>query len=156
VNAVLKDGTPDLQWSGEAYFGGFLYGNDRIIEPTFRPGDVESYQGTLSGPVPIPDTVFFLSGRAFHVGTAAVALEEVAGEIAQGHVKGGIGVTDVGGRRVHDDRWNVIVFQRRGCFSTTSCNKHEHAGKPLHRDPPLVVSRTVRHDATIVRRGGHP
>ncbi|MGH2571620.1 MAG: TonB-dependent receptor plug domain-containing protein, partial [bacterium] len=65
VNAVLKDGTPDLQWSGEVYFGGFLYGNDRIIEPAFRPGDIESYQATLSGPLPIPETVFFLSGRAY-------------------------------------------------------------------------------------------
>jgi len=65
VNAVLKDGTPDFQWSAETYFGGFLYGNDRVIAPTFRPMDVQSYQATLSGPVPIPDTVFFLSGRAY-------------------------------------------------------------------------------------------
>jgi hypothetical protein len=65
VNAVLKEGTPDFQWSGEVLAGGFLYGDNRIIESTFRPGDVQSYQGTLSGPVPIPDTVFFLSGRYY-------------------------------------------------------------------------------------------
>lgn len=73
VNAVLKQGTEDLRWNGEVYGGGFLYldtnerwqESDPIDDSAFRPAGVQSYQLTVSGPLPAPDTVFLLSGRRF-------------------------------------------------------------------------------------------
>ncbi len=69
VNAVLKEGTPNFQWNGELYMGGFVFpdaGGDRIITDTVRPTSIQSYQLSASGPLPLPGTVFLLSGRHYH------------------------------------------------------------------------------------------
>lgn len=73
VNAVLKQGTEDFRWNAEVYGGGFLYvgGNDRwrdddvLSESEFRPAGTQSYQVTASGPLPLSDTVFLVSGRRY-------------------------------------------------------------------------------------------
>ncbi len=67
VNAVLKQGTEDFEWSGEVYTGGFLFpGNGkRLTDDTFRPTSTQSYQASLSGPTPFPQTTFLLSGRRY-------------------------------------------------------------------------------------------
>ncbi len=73
VNAVLKQGTEDLRWNAEIYGGGFVYlgGNDRwldgdpLSESAYRPVGTQSYQLTVSGPLPLRDTVFLVSGRRF-------------------------------------------------------------------------------------------
>lgn len=66
VNAVLKEGTEDFQYSGEIYGGGyaFLDESDRRISNRIDPTDFQSYQLTLRGPVS-PDTTFLLSGRHY-------------------------------------------------------------------------------------------
>ncbi len=67
VNAVLKQGTPDFRWNAEVYGGGFFFpdGADRGASLTLHPAGTQSYQMSLSGPVPLPDTVFLISGRRF-------------------------------------------------------------------------------------------
>ncbi len=69
VNAVLKTGTGKFEISGESYFGDY-FTPDKNRYPhnqgsDLSPGNIESYQLTLSGPVPVPHTTFFLSGRRF-------------------------------------------------------------------------------------------
>jgi outer membrane receptor protein involved in Fe transport len=68
VNAVLKEGTKDFQWSAEAFGGGFLFpGREggRLTNDEIHPGDIQNYQLTLSGPTPLPNTVFLASGRRY-------------------------------------------------------------------------------------------
>jgi hypothetical protein len=68
VNAVLKSGTEDLVWNVEAYTGSFFYpgrGELRALDETFHPATTRNYQIGLSGPTPLPDTVFLLSGRRY-------------------------------------------------------------------------------------------
>lgn len=65
VNAVLKDGTESLQWSGEMYLGGYAFqgGSRRLVDDGFQPDAIRSLQASLSGPTPLPSTVFLASGR---------------------------------------------------------------------------------------------
>jgi outer membrane receptor protein involved in Fe transport len=67
VNAVLKQGTPTFQWSAEAFAGSFVFpGNDgRLADDDIHPGGIQNYQLTVSGPVPLPRTVYLLSGRRY-------------------------------------------------------------------------------------------
>jgi hypothetical protein len=64
VNAVLKEGSEKVEWSGEAYMGGYYLSDPgtRLIEDSFQPGTLGSLQGTLSGPL-FENTVGFVSGR---------------------------------------------------------------------------------------------
>jgi len=65
VNAVLKQGSSQFRWGGEIYLGGFLYSSNdvsRFSNPGFDPLAIQSYQGSISGPV-LPKTTFLLSGR---------------------------------------------------------------------------------------------
>lgn len=64
VNAVLKQGTEDYRFNGEVYSGGYSYsGGDRILGSDFGPTDLLSFQMGASGPLPVDDTVFLVSGR---------------------------------------------------------------------------------------------
>lgn len=65
VNAVLKQGTEKFQWGAEAFTGGFFFQGDarRSIDDTIRPSDLQNYQLSASGPLPISGTVFLVSGR---------------------------------------------------------------------------------------------
>ena len=66
VNAVLKRGTERFDWSGEAFSGGFVFGGDRRnVEFDWQPSGIQNYQLTLTGPAPLPKTVFLLSGRRY-------------------------------------------------------------------------------------------
>ncbi|MBN1155720.1 TonB-dependent receptor [candidate division KSB1 bacterium] len=67
VNAVLKSGSDKFEWSGEIY-GGDFYTSDELRYPhnqKFNPIGIQNYQMTISGPLPIPKTTFFLSGRRY-------------------------------------------------------------------------------------------
>ncbi len=65
VNAVLKDGTREFEWNAEVITGTYLFPGhaERLLNDTIRPGGIQNYQLSLSGPLPIPDTVFLVSGR---------------------------------------------------------------------------------------------
>jgi outer membrane receptor protein involved in Fe transport len=64
VNAVLKEGTPEFEWGAEVFFGDFAFSSgSRLIENGFHPAAIRSFQGTISGPLGLPQTVFLLSGR---------------------------------------------------------------------------------------------
>ncbi|MFH1278052.1 MAG: TonB-dependent receptor [Candidatus Eisenbacteria bacterium] len=66
VNAVLKSGTREFRWEGEAYTGGYLFREGegkRLTSDDFRPAAVENYRLTLSGPTGLPKTVYLLNGR---------------------------------------------------------------------------------------------
>ncbi len=68
VNAVLKQGTETLEWSGEVFSGGALFpgGEERrLTDDTFRPAATQNYQLSVGGPLPIRDTLFLLSGRRY-------------------------------------------------------------------------------------------
>ncbi|MDO9170856.1 MAG: TonB-dependent receptor [bacterium] len=66
VNAVLKQGTEEFAWSGEAYTGGFVFpgrGDDRRTDETIHPTGILNFQASASGPTPLRDTVFLASAR---------------------------------------------------------------------------------------------
>lgn len=67
VNAVLKEGTERFEWNAEALGGGFFFpGNDRrLLDEKVQPGSIQNYQVTLSGPVPMPSTLFVLNARRY-------------------------------------------------------------------------------------------
>jgi outer membrane receptor protein involved in Fe transport len=67
VNAVLKDGTDEFEWSAEAFTGAFVFpGNDkRLTDDTIRPGGIQNYQLSASGPLHFADVTYFLSGRRY-------------------------------------------------------------------------------------------
>ncbi|MGE5315555.1 MAG: TonB-dependent receptor [Acidobacteriota bacterium] len=70
VNAVLRSGRSDAyEWSAETYFGDNVsFGtNPRFPHlENFDPLAYQSYQATVSGPVPmVPKTTFLLSGRRY-------------------------------------------------------------------------------------------
>jgi outer membrane receptor protein involved in Fe transport len=67
VNAVLKEGSPQLTYGGEIYYGGFAFPDeeDRRIANRLNPNDIQNYQFGLSGPLPLPNTVILLSGRRY-------------------------------------------------------------------------------------------
>ncbi len=67
VNAVLRTGTENFQYSGEIYTGDY-YTTDVTRYPfnnTFRPAQIQNYQLTISGPAILNNTTFFLSGRRY-------------------------------------------------------------------------------------------
>lgn len=67
VNAVLRTGTDQFEWSGEVYGGDFVpfddkrYPNNKSIDPT----TLHNLQLTLTGPAYLPQTTFLLSGRRY-------------------------------------------------------------------------------------------
>jgi outer membrane receptor protein involved in Fe transport len=66
VNAVLKQGTEEFAWSGEASTGGFVFpgrGDARRADETIHPTGILNLQASVSGPTPLPDTVFLASAR---------------------------------------------------------------------------------------------
>ena len=66
VNAVLRQGSQVFEWNAEAYSGGFVFpgrGDLRKTDDTIRPSSIQYYQVSGSGPLPVPDTVFLLSGH---------------------------------------------------------------------------------------------
>ena len=66
VNAVLKRGTERFAWNLEAFGGAFLFPGGperRVAEYEFRPLDVRNLQVGLTGPTPLPGTLFLLSAR---------------------------------------------------------------------------------------------
>ncbi|MBD3334018.1 MAG: TonB-dependent receptor [Candidatus Eisenbacteria bacterium] len=68
VNAVLKDGTDEFEWSAEAYGGGFVFpgrADERLISDDVRPAAVQNFQLTMTGPAPAGNTVYLLSGRRY-------------------------------------------------------------------------------------------
>lgn len=67
VNAVLKTGTEDFQWGAEVFTGGYAYGKgNRLVASPYRPDAIQNYQASLSGPLPLPDTVYLVNGRYYH------------------------------------------------------------------------------------------
>ncbi|MDE3058064.1 MAG: TonB-dependent receptor [Bacteroidota bacterium] len=67
VNTVLKSGTDHFSWNAEAYDGDFLYssGGKRGLTYTSHPLSTQSFQANVSGPTPLPQTYFLLSGRRY-------------------------------------------------------------------------------------------
>jgi len=69
VNAVLRSGRSDAyEWSAETYFGDNVsFGkNSRFPHlEEISPLAYQSYQATVSGPLPLPKTTFLLSGRRY-------------------------------------------------------------------------------------------
>jgi outer membrane receptor protein involved in Fe transport len=67
VNAVLKTGGENFEWSGEVYGGAYIpFDNTRFpYNNNFNPTRIQNYQLTVSGPVPFIDSRFFLSGRRY-------------------------------------------------------------------------------------------
>jgi len=68
VNAVLKSGGEDFEWNAEAYAGAFVFpgrAEARRLDDTIHPGAIQNFQLGLSGPTPLPDTVFLLSARRY-------------------------------------------------------------------------------------------
>ncbi|PKL87649.1 MAG: hypothetical protein CVV23_14330 [Ignavibacteriae bacterium HGW-Ignavibacteriae-2] len=67
VNAVLRSGSDKFEYSGELFTGDF-YTTDAKRYPntdTYRPLQIQNYQFTISGPVGLPQTTFFGSGRRY-------------------------------------------------------------------------------------------
>ena len=67
VNAVLQTGSQKFDWYGEVFTGGF-YTTDESRYPhndKIKPFTIQNYQATISGPVPLPATTFFISGRRY-------------------------------------------------------------------------------------------
>ncbi len=68
VNAVLKQGTEKFEMSGEAYLGGWLFPgkkDERLTDDTFHPTAIQSFQLSLSGPIPLGKTTYLVSGRRY-------------------------------------------------------------------------------------------
>jgi hypothetical protein len=77
VNAVLRQGTEKFQWGAEAYVGGYAFSSEeRLTENTVDPTAIQSYQGNVSGPLPLGDTVYLLSGRYYHYDDYITAVRE--------------------------------------------------------------------------------
>lgn len=66
VNAVLKNGTQDFEWQGEAYGGGFYYldGERRLLDSDVDPFGIRNFQASGSGPL-FRNTVFLASLRRY-------------------------------------------------------------------------------------------
>jgi len=68
VNAVLKQGTQEFLVDGEVYAGGFFFpGREeaRRMDDTPHLTGTQSYQLTLSGPLPLAKTTYLVSGRYY-------------------------------------------------------------------------------------------
>src|SRR5262245_31385988 len=64
VNAVLRRGSEKFTVSAEAYGGDYFYpGGTRPVDYERRPGSLQNYQLTLSGPAPVDRMVYLISGR---------------------------------------------------------------------------------------------
>ena len=67
VNAVLRTGSDQFEWSGEIYGGDFFplddkrYPNNKSVDPT----TIHNLQLTLTGPTYLPQTTFLISGRRY-------------------------------------------------------------------------------------------
>lgn len=67
VNAVLQTGSQKFDWYGEVFTGGF-YATDEARYPhndKIKPFTIQNFQATISGPIPLPATTFFVSGRKY-------------------------------------------------------------------------------------------
>ena len=68
VNAVLKQGTEDFHVDTEVYSGGFFFpgrAEARRMDDTPHLTDTQYAQLTLSGPLPLKDTTYLVSGRRY-------------------------------------------------------------------------------------------
>ena len=64
VNSVLRRGSDRFQWSGEVFAGDYIFSSStRPTGDADKPGTLQNYQLTVSGPVGLPKTVFLASGR---------------------------------------------------------------------------------------------
>ncbi len=64
VNAVLREGTEDYRWDAEAYTGGFAFSEaERGTSSEIDPSGFYSVQASVSGPLPVPNTVAIFSAR---------------------------------------------------------------------------------------------
>jgi outer membrane receptor protein involved in Fe transport len=69
VNAVLKRGSKNLHWDGEAFSGGFVYpGHDveRQLDYAFRPTGIRNFQVSTTGPTPQKQTLFLASLQRYY------------------------------------------------------------------------------------------
>ncbi len=68
VNAILRRGSDKLQWDAEVSHGSFVWdgGSDRLMPASIRPGAIQGYQASLSGPLPLARTTYLVSGRYAH------------------------------------------------------------------------------------------
>jgi len=69
VNAVLKRGSKELHWDGEAYSGGFVYpghAEERQLVYNFRPTGVRNFQFSLTGPTPQKQTLFLANVQRYY------------------------------------------------------------------------------------------
>ena len=69
VNAVLRRGGQTLAWDGEAMAGGWVYdAGSRGVIDELRPGAIQNFTATLSGPLPaLAKTTFIVNAkRAVH------------------------------------------------------------------------------------------
>ncbi len=67
VNAVLRTGGGKFEYSGE-FYGGDYFTTDTERYPhtdKYKPFNIQNYQLTITGPFPIPQTTFFVSGRRY-------------------------------------------------------------------------------------------
>ena len=67
VNAVLKSGNENFEWSAEVYGGDYLPldGKRYPNNEDYKPWNIQNVQLSLSGPTFIPNTTFFISGRRY-------------------------------------------------------------------------------------------
>ncbi len=67
VNTVLKTGTDKFEYSLETYLGDyFTTDTDRYPHnDSYSPTTIQNYQLSISGPIGIPQTTFFINGRKY-------------------------------------------------------------------------------------------
>lgn len=67
VNTVLKTGTDKFEYSLETYLGDyFTTDTDRYPHnDSYNPTTIQNYQLSLSGPIGLPQTTFFINGRKY-------------------------------------------------------------------------------------------
>ena len=66
VNAVLKTGTDEFEWNAEAFTGGYVFpgrSGTRLVDDQIHLAALQSYQGSMSGPLPLGRTTYLVSGR---------------------------------------------------------------------------------------------
>jgi outer membrane receptor protein involved in Fe transport len=66
VNTVLRTGGERFHWNAEVMGGDFVHdGSRRGMIYRARPGSIQNYQLSLSGPTGLPSTYFIFSGRRY-------------------------------------------------------------------------------------------
>ncbi|MBZ0270179.1 TonB-dependent receptor [bacterium] len=82
VNAVLRQGTETFEWGAEVLTGDFVFGDGsgRLTGDEFDPGATRNFQANGSGPLPLPDTVFLVSGRRYEFDDYVQATREFVPE----------------------------------------------------------------------------